>query len=528
MNCLKAILFSLLVCSSLIAQRTPRIFYSDLESGPARGGQNDQGAIISLYGAGFGNARDQAFVSIGGVPAGAYLLWSDKKIAFQLGHAARSGDILVNLSRTAVSNGIPFTVRHGSIYFVSPVGRDSNNGSFASPRRSVAKTMQRMAPGDIVYALDGVAETALEDYNASLVIASAGQPSLPKALIAYPGARVQIGATAGPEFGIRTPSISGGPFSNWILAGFVLRGANQALDLRSVAGWRIISNDISCPSGDGPAACVEVANSRHIQFLGNTIHDTGSMRASKLYHSLYFTTDSNHIEVGWNTIANNRSCRGIQFHSSPDGSGSGLNQYDLIVHDNVIHGQACDGINFATINPSQGPVVAYNNLIYDVGLGPDPPDGSSNYACISSPGFTNAGPKGTGVTEWFNNTLYSCGARGGRDSGALHAGNDSPAVRLCNNIVYQRPGQNYFELEGRADLFSGSGNLWFGLGPGPDLLSGNINADPKFQDLAHANFRISFSSPAAHAAKKAEIETDLAGFPRPRLTKSSLGAYEPQ
>jgi len=57
----------------------------------------------------------------------------------------------------------------------------------------------------------------------------------------------------------------------------------------------------------------------------------------------------------------------------------------------VIHGTVCDGLNFATVDPSQGAIVAYNNVIYDVGRGPDPADGSSNYACIYVANITNAG-----------------------------------------------------------------------------------------------------------------------------------------
>src|SRR5882672_2889097 len=34
----------------------------------------------------------------------------------------------------AASNGLPFSVNSGSIYFVSTSGNDSNNGSFTSPR----------------------------------------------------------------------------------------------------------------------------------------------------------------------------------------------------------------------------------------------------------------------------------------------------------------------------------------------------------------------------------------------------------
>ena len=503
-------------------QAAPRIFYSDLESGPNSGGQENQGAFVTIYGRGFGKTRGAATVSVGGGVAENYPLWSDSRIAFQLGHAAKSGAIIVTLPDSSPSNGVPFTVRAGKIHFVATTGNDSGGGSFLSPWRTITKAKDSIHPGDIVYVMDGLRQTGVDDYNASLAIASAGSEGRPKALVAYPNAKVIIGSPSGPEFGIRTPSISGGPFSYWTIAGFTLLGGNQALDLRSLSHWRIIGNELSCPNGDGPAACFEASNSTQLKVLGNSVHDSGKAGGSKLYHSLYFTTDSNYVEVGWNLIANNRSCRGIQFHSSPDGANSGFNQHDLIVHDNVIHGQVCDGINFATIDPSKGPIQAYNNLIYSVGLGPDPADGGSNYACISSPGITNSGLPGSGTAEWFNNTLYDCGRQGSMDSGAFNAGEGSPGIHLRNNIVYAKPGEHYIEPAGKAALISGSNNLWFGAGRAPAGLG--RNADPKFVNVSGFDFHLQPESPAVGAGINTGIEFDLDGISRGKNSNYDVGA----
>ncbi|HLJ90395.1 MAG TPA: IPT/TIG domain-containing protein [Candidatus Angelobacter sp.] len=508
------------------AQVKPHIFYSDLESGPNTGGQNQKGAFVSIFGRGFGSTRGAATVSIGGGQADNYPVWTDSKIIFQLGAAARSGNIVVTLPNAGASNAIPFTVRAGAIYFVAPSGNDGNQGSFSSPWKTIVKAKNSIAAGDIAYVLNGVSQTGLDDYNASLAVGSAGAQGRPKALVAYPGASVTIGSASGPEFGLRTPSISGGPFNDWVLSGFILRGGNESLDLRLVSRWRVIGNDLSCPNGDGPSACFEAAASNNLKVLGNSIHDSGKQGGSKLYHSLYFTTDSNHLEVGWNVIANNHSCRGIQFHSSPDGAGSGFNQFDLVVHDNLIHGQVCDGINFATIDPSKGPVQAYNNVIYQVGLGPDPPDGGANYACISSPGITNSGSPGSGNADWFNNTLYDCGGRGGRSSGAFNVSRGSPSVRLRNNLVYLKAGQNYLEPEGSASLVSGSNNLWFGVGNGPSSLQGNLNRDPAFMNLGSLDFHLQKGSPAVHSGTGTQASQDFDGVSRGE--GYDIGAYAMQ
>ena len=57
----------LVVCSTaMLAQSsTPRLFYSDLESGPNTGGQNNNGAFVTLWGKGFGSSSGD-FISDGG------------------------------------------------------------------------------------------------------------------------------------------------------------------------------------------------------------------------------------------------------------------------------------------------------------------------------------------------------------------------------------------------------------------------------------------------------------------------------
>src|SRR5262249_39794752 len=117
----------------------PRIFFSDLESGPNTGGQNNKGVWVTIWGRGFGASQGASTVTVGGGAADNYPLWSDNKIIFQLGAAAASGQIVVNVAGVGSSNGLPFTVRAGNIYFVATAGNDANIGSFASPWRTIVK-----------------------------------------------------------------------------------------------------------------------------------------------------------------------------------------------------------------------------------------------------------------------------------------------------------------------------------------------------------------------------------------------------
>src|SRR5690349_16020405 len=123
----------------------PRIFFSDLESGPNIGGQNNHGVWVTIWGKGFGATRGSSTVTVGGGEAADYPIWSDSKITFQLGPAAKTGEIVVNVVNVSPvtqkgkdggragsgmpsvhlqSNGLPFFVRAGKIFFVAVNGSD--------------------------------------------------------------------------------------------------------------------------------------------------------------------------------------------------------------------------------------------------------------------------------------------------------------------------------------------------------------------------------------------------------------------
>src|SRR5262249_59713720 len=191
-------LLSIVVSAAALPQPTsPRVIFTDLRSGPNPGGANGQGAIVSVYGFGFGASRGTSTVTIGGAQAGSYLQWSDTKISFQLGTAAVTGSIVVNVLGTAPSNGVPFTVRSGRILFVSTAGSDNNPGTFEAPWRSVLWAKNAARPGDIIYVMDGVTETGLDSSGATLTIANSGTSGQPIAIVAYPGATVTVGSATG-------------------------------------------------------------------------------------------------------------------------------------------------------------------------------------------------------------------------------------------------------------------------------------------------------------------------------------------
>src|SRR2546428_1293661 len=467
----------------------PVIFFSDLESGPNIGGQNDNGTILTLYGKRFGPTQGGSTITVGGGQVALYLLWSDSKVAVAIGANAATGSVIVHTS-VGDSNGVPFTVRPGNIYFASPAGSDTNPGTFAAPFRTPVKGKNALTPGDTLYLMDGINTSAIDDFSAVLNLRSSGAPGLPKAIVAYPGASVTLGSDATPQRAILAPDVVGKPWTDWVIAGLTLRANDAALEMVGAQRWRVVGNDISCPNGHGASACAHGDTALFVKFLGNNVHDAGAnlvggIAEQKLYHSVYFSTDSNHVEVGWNTIVpNGGGCRALQFHSSPNGAGTGFNQFDISGPDNPIHDARCDWVHFATVDPRQGQVEAYNNVIYRAGPGPDP-GASANYSCIAVLGNTNAGsPPGlSAAVQISNNTLYDCGARRNPDSGGMTTGtNGAIAVAMNNNIFFLLPGEAYFTGSSKTANVTGSNNLFFGAGAGPTFLTGNVNADPLFLD----------------------------------------------
>ncbi len=509
-----------------------RLFFSDLESGPNSGGQDGKGAFVTVWGNGFGATRGTSTVTVGGGAVDNYPIWSGRKITFQLGSVAATGSIVVHVSGKGDSSALPFTVRAGNVYFVTSGGNDANAGTFTSPWKTIPHAKDTLAAGDIAYlgtsAGDTLSQTGTYRYNASLSIdlndgTNAGTAAAPKALVAYPGASVTIGQVTGVQRGLLVPAITG-TFDYWVIAGLNLRGAVEALDFEGTAnGWRVIGNDLSCPNGTGLSGCVvggDGTTPDHLKLYGNVVHDAAASVTSvtKYYHGIYLA--SNNLEIAWNEVRDGKTCRAIQFHDS-----AGPNLHGISVHDNLIHGTVCDGINFATVDPSQGAVEAYNNIIYDVGLGPDPSDGSSDYAGIYVANITNMGSPGSGNVRLYNNTLYNCGSRRTGASGAIARAAGPVGVQADDNLVVTLSGESYFS--GDTSMITGSNNLFFGGGGSlPGALVGTVTGDPLLVAPATHDFHLQAAGAAIDHGIATPAATDYDGNPRPRGAAYDIGAYE--
>lgn len=543
-NFLQLVTVAALLCSaSLLAQTAPpRIFFSDLESGPNTGGENGKGAWVTVWGRGFGSTQGASTVTVGGGQAANYPVWTDGKITFQLGSAAATGSIVVNVAGVGATNGLPFTVRAGNIFFVATSGNDANAGTAAAPWKTIVKAKNTIAAGDIAYIENGVTQATEDTFTAYLSMdkqgaSNSGTAAAPKAIVAYPGATATVGVAGGLHYGIRTPNI-GTREDYWVISQLHIIGGTQAMDIGGT-GWRVIGNEMQCPGADDQVGCFEMSGGNQARFYGNDVHNAGiNPTSSKFYHAVYFSTDSNHIDVGWNHIHDNFTCRALQFHSSPlcspscgAGDTTGFNQFDLHVHDNLIHGDNCNGINFATVDPSKGTVEAYNNVIYNVGR-MDPLQLGASFSCIYVAGITNNGTAGTGVVQVFNNTLSDCAANnsanasGSRGAFGVGGGPANLTMNLRNNVAYQNAGEIY--VDGSKTQITGDHNLWFGVGAAPTQTTNNLNVDPLFTNRSGGDFHLSSSSPAKDSGLSAMPNNPFAPNPGPTTTTDKDGVLRAQ
>jgi hypothetical protein len=513
----------------------PVIFFSDLESGPKIGGENGNGAWVTIYGRGFGTTQGASFVTIGGGNAAGYKSWGTQylwyqKISFQLGVSAQTGNIVVNVGGQ-LSNGIPFTVRPGNIYFVSPVGNDVNPGTVDQPFVSLTHTRDVMQPGDIGYVRQGF-WNQIDAYGSVLNIfpENTGVVGSPKALVAYPGESAWIGdSTIQYAISILGHEGSSTPVEYWIIAGLILRASDTAVRYVSQNGQtnhtRIVGNDVRqfTVSGDGISAD---GDGTDYKILGNDVHDNGN-GIDKSY-SVYWggMGTQSALEIGWNDLHDNPRGKGIQIY----GHFNGDSISNVRIHDNRVYNNTESGMVLGGSDGTPGflsDVSVYNNLIYNNGAG----DPLYSYYGIQAQNWGLSGPApGTGNFTFYNNTFYNNGDPARHGGATLLADDSIGSLLLKNNIVVANPATlGYFDWGGVSpqSKVSGTNNLWYGDGPGPSQLANNVNADPLFVNAVGLNFHLQSSSLAVDAGIAIPVLlTDVEGVSRPQGAAFDMGAYE--
>jgi hypothetical protein len=532
----------------------PILLFSDLLSGPNDGNGDtsagEGGAIVTVWGRNLGSERGDSSIEVGGVEAPIYT-WRNadgpaadmysrhgmQRVSFLVPSSAPLGNTSIRATVGGEeTNELPFTIRsEGAIHFVSPSGDDGDDGSFGSPWESLAHAVDEMRSGDIVYAMDGVVQNETHQFHGCVNFADDGTAELPRALVAYPDARVVVG---GPGHDCDEPfdDFNGGGNRNsrhWVVSQMrAMGGGSNALPANT--GYRLVGNyvEMDDPIDNCQSGAVSVEGN-DVFVLGNQIARTAvnNPNVSKLCHTIYISgprcfreldntcggvrwpTESNR-EIGWNLLNDNQDNRGINLYS--EGSLSAFIEGHR-VHDNFIINHRGDGILIGYYVTGEN--WFYNNVVINTGLGPEWNGEVSGHYAIQ----VGAGHDERSTTlHIVNNTIYGGGYPENADS-TMIAWYPAGEVELdfANNIVVS-PDVPYTS----GDMPEvDSPNLFFGQSDEPSWNRGAIEGDPLFVDPDAANLRLSEGSPAIDRTES-EILADFDGIRRPQGGSSDLGAYE--
>jgi hypothetical protein len=531
------------------AQTAPAVLYTDIASGPNSGGENGNGAYLSIFGKRFGSGGlgTTTKVTIGGKEVVAYRALGASKarsdiqqLTVQIG--ALSGvslgvaqPVRVIVNGAASNADVTFTVNPGRILFVDNVHGDDSTAvpdDLAHPYRHVQTSdtskaaYGAMRPGDIlVMRGTGTAWTDFGDdtyfikfINKDGTAPTGATGTGPLTLMGYPGEDVFIdiegnathkGAISGID---TTAGFTGGHYVT-IADLRVESGGNAGVIAVQIAGdhWRIVNNELSAASATNNALAGGInGNATNAFWFGNHIHDIVGGTAQE-NHGIYIDGTGSY-DIGYNIIENVTGGNGFQIFVN---GGNGSNFADHVhFHHNLVHGVSKHGLNIA--DNTRDDIALWDNIVHDT--------------AYSGLRFNTAIAHGLIV---YNNTFYNvdtAGASGNYAAMSNDAGVPSDAFDIRNNIFQPTSGKPY---SGGTVGFGGTigtitNNLWFDGTGAVGFDAHAVKSDPKFVD-APTDFHIGANSPAIDAGSSsvsAVVTTDYDTAVRPVGIGFDIGAYE--
>lgn len=529
---------------------SPVLWFSDLTSGPRTGntdtslGQTsgEDGIIVSVWGTGLGASQASSTIACGGAPAAKVYYWGDaippyspanlnnayqdyQLIIFQVSHLATDGPAAITVTvNGAVSNGLPFIIRPGRIFFVKTTGSDSNPGTWTQPFLTMVrgKTIG-IQPGDTIYVGDGVNQSAEGATGYSLRFYTSGTEAAPISLVAYPGAVCSIG---NPNIDTLLFYISDslGDAKWHTISKFTLLGKNTVIKART--GTRTVGCKISAPRGNTPTGA-GLSIGSHIHFLGNEWTNCGlPSGGSHLYHVLYSSSrrgrrdapDEVDREIAFNYFHDNGATRAINVYTEPV-NGHFAKMRDHRIHHNVVVDQESDGILMSAVHARSW--IHDNILIRCKGL-------AMNFR----------GGEAAGIYV-YHNTAIDCGDRTNAIRGAvLFAATGAASIAgFYNNIFWQNNGEQYVvpffqdpkSVSPNRNPAVFTNNLWYGAGKPPSWDSNTVNSNPLLVGGTPIDAHLRSNSPAIGAGTSLvspHVSVDFDGISRPQGAAYDIGAYE--
>jgi hypothetical protein len=537
---LRALTFMLLLLP-LTGMAAPRIFYTDIVTGPNTGGENNNGAYLTLFGSGFGATQDASQVTINNVPVAAYKQWSDAKITVLPGARVTSGAIQVTVSGQPSNTDNSFSVVPGKIFFVALTGNDSTGviGNINQPFRTIQTVLDRsdFGAGDHLIVRGGTWTDVFSFYGSFFSIyGKGGTAGAPLVIMGYPGETALFSRTTQTRgfHTYNTPGYyvianlhldAGGSSPCYPLGASTACGLGISLGVGTV-GVRIVNNEVLNFFEDSGGAATIDGSGKNFRILGNKLHNNGG---SKLYHGIYIdgrdTSGPDDIEIAYNHVSYQVGGRGIQIYGD---TGTLIN--NVRIHHNLVHNIHLDGIIISRDTGTGFQI--YNNVVYHTGdntlQGPSTDPGGTG-GCVRF-----AGPQT--VAEVYNNTFMDCAVDQQPDSAGLRFENFTQ-LTLRNNILENSPGVIILSTVGidPARLMAAttaSNNLWVNTaGTLPPAYIGAVPGDPMFVSASVNNYRLAPGTNNAaidHGSSviNTVVTTDFDGNVRPQGGGYDIGAFE--
>ena len=571
------------LCRVPVARRhpvdAPVVLYTDLQSGPASGGESNQGVYLSIFGKHFGAPLQRVSVApsalrvfIGGHPVASYKYVGAssgrpdiEQITVQvgqLGDAPRGValPILVEVDGKKSNTNITFMPNPGKIYFVDNVSGNDATGipdDPAHPFRVVQTAdpklglWSRLEPGDVVIlrgrgipwtgsGIDGFFLRFQRSGTAPRGVRGTG----PITLMGYPRENVFIDETfaaspkgaiaarsAGPNrpFGDTSAPTDSDPnvceqnshlyCSQWIvIAGLAIEGGGKdgAVDLETGGNhWRIVNNELTARTAQASARSGGIAGDGLAVDLLGNNIHDIDSPDPGLENHGIYIDGPGSYRVEYNYIHDVPGGSGLQVYGDETPTGSFVADNVILSHNWVDH-VAKYCINFA--DNSGRNFAAFDNVLAFCGMA----GLRTNSALLEH-------------ARVFNNTFYAADSLGGIHYGAIVI--DSPmnpgALEVRNNIFVPRPGMPYIGGDAALKQPDASAvfarNLYFGGTGTPGFDHSPILANPGFRHAGSCDFHVFTRSPAAHGGSpqvRSVVADDFDASVYGRGGPYALGAYQ--
>ncbi|MCV6638296.1 hypothetical protein [Candidatus Albibeggiatoa sp. nov. NOAA] len=523
------IFFTLL---SVNALAVPVLLFSDLESAPKNGwshaNEPDKGAAVTIWGYGFGESREQSYVSVNGVDLKAntdYAVWGEywptpfyQRITFWLNDQMSDGEGEITLTVNGEqSNLLPFTIREGRIFFIES-DNASGYGTVEQPfdfsdATTGAAWLTNMQAGDVYYFKDSAIYTEkVNGGNAHVWLRAtdiSGTADKPIAFLAYPNQKPFFKVPTPRSVNFRLGFYMNNDYS--VLSGLSFDSPEIATNV-SGNYHRVIGNDFKASSGSYTmgTGIVNTFGDGHV-LLGNNLH--GMRSGSRFDHGIYLSgcSPNEGVKFGWNYLHDNDFGRGPVISVNHQGDRCATDEtlkahfiFNNIVDCSLQRSTAVGiyDLSYDIGEPEPEPTYVYNNLIVNCGTY-DPTDNHVQW----TPTMYHA----NGHARFYHNTLFNSGYLGFQTS-------DSASVlstHFKNNIVHMNP--NFPSDLGSFYIHTGlydshpnknyfSYNFYFGLdeydacGDCVDESNNIIGQDPLFINPDNFNFELQADSPAIDMA----------------------------